>query len=75
MYARCANQQRTPVPAGAIVSVRHPHGDDLIPVPSIDSEIAVKREYLGPAVDFREPNQTRVGQRHRALPIALHQRP
>jgi hypothetical protein len=44
-------------------------------VAAIDSEIAVQSEHSGGRVDFREPDQAGVCQRHRPISVASHECP
>ncbi len=42
---------------------------------AIDEEIGIQREHFSVRVKFREPYQAGIGQRHRPVTIAIHERP
>lgn len=53
--------------------VRYPQRYDLVAMTPVDPEAAVYREHQARRVDFREPDQASVSQRHRPVAVPPHE--
>ncbi|NLH73289.1 MAG: hypothetical protein GX456_09575 [Verrucomicrobia bacterium] len=53
-------------------SLRREQRHDLPPVPTIPTKVRVERKHLAVGMQFREPHQARIGQRHRRVLVAAN---
>ena len=53
----------------------HQQGDGLATVAAVKAEVRIEGEYFCPSVQLGQPHQAGIGERHRPVAIAAHQRP